>query len=353
MGEESEKPQIEDPNHGRAERVWVRPSTPNDSPAIVSLLSEAGLHPHTRSEHLRWKYWQHLAESSRARSFVVTDGTTLLAHAGIVWASCQWGPRHLNFIHLVDWVARRDAAGAGVFLLKKVATLGDALLALSISSQARRVIPLTGFKSFGVLTQFRRAIYPLAVLKGSRRPLWKLPARFARSILWVITAPRMTPSGWEERQVSAENLPHAFASLQGRKPGVTAFERSEALFRHMLDCPIARMELYLLEKWGRVGGYFLLSHLPNEVRLADCWMNSQDPADWRGLVLSVVRQANRNRGAAELTAWSSEPRLSRALMECGFHAGVTGPILIRSVSGLAEPGSPLHVQMLECDAAYY
>lgn len=350
MGEGS---QSEGSDRGRADRVWIRPSTPDDSAAIVALMAESGLQPHTRPEHLRWKYWESGSDWPNARSFVVTDGTALLAHTGIVWASCQWGPRHLTFIHLVDWVARRDAAGVGTFLLKRVASFGDAVLAISMTSQARQVIPLTGFRSFGVLTEFRRAIHPLAVLKGSWKPLWKVPLRFARSVIWTVTAPRMAASEWQERQVTAEDLPRVLGSLPGNKSGVTAFERSEALFRHMLVCPIARIEFYVLENNGRVGGYFLLSYVANEARLADCWIDSEDPADWRGLVLAVVRQAKRNRHVADLAAWSSQPRLSRALVECGFRARATCPILVRGKRGLAEPESALHVQMLECDGAYY
>src|SRR6185312_10254298 len=63
---------------------WVRPSRPEDGPAIVALMRSVGLEPHEDPRHLHWKYWQERADWPGSRSFVLTDGRDLLAHLAIV-----------------------------------------------------------------------------------------------------------------------------------------------------------------------------------------------------------------------------------------------------------------------------
>ncbi len=118
-------------------------------------------------------------------------------------------------------------------------------------------------------------------------------------------------------------------------PGKAVFERSPALLRHVLACPIVPIELYGLEKGGRMGGYFLLSYAPGQARIADMWIASEDAADWRALIHAAVNQARSKRGVAELVVWSSDPSLSRILDNCGFHERLSLPI---SPASFAEHG---------------
>jgi hypothetical protein len=37
-------------------KVRIRPSTPNDEPAIVALMRDAGLNPDAAEKWLHWKY---------------------------------------------------------------------------------------------------------------------------------------------------------------------------------------------------------------------------------------------------------------------------------------------------------
>jgi hypothetical protein len=113
------------------------------------------------------------------------------------------------------------------------------------------------------------------------------------------------------------------------------------------------MELYLLEKDGQPRGYFLLTHPPGQVRLADCWLDADDPFDWCSLLHCAVREAHRRPDAAELVVWGSDPLLASCLEECGFHPRSSRPVQILASKSCNLPANAsLRVQMLDCDAAF-
>jgi hypothetical protein len=133
---------------------------------------------------------------------------------------------------------------------------------------------------------------------------------------------------------------------------MAVMERTAELFRYILNCPIASMSLFTVGKNGSARGYFLLSLALRQARLVDCWMDSTDPGDWRVLVQSAVREAQRLRLAAELVAWASDPTLARCLRECGFRARNESPVQLLGPHDSALLPPALRVQMLDNDAAY-
>ena len=73
----------------------IRPSTPADAPQLAELLGEVfGSGPHVpmfEPHQLHWKYWQKRDDCPGSRSFLLTQGDEILAHAGLVPGSCAWG----------------------------------------------------------------------------------------------------------------------------------------------------------------------------------------------------------------------------------------------------------------------
>jgi hypothetical protein len=132
---------------------------------------------------------------------------------------------------------------------------------------------------------------------------------------------------------------------------MAVLERSVELFRYMISCPDVPMALYAVERAGILRGYFLLACVPGQVRIADCWMNSDDPADWRALIFCAVDEAKRDAQAAEVVSWASDPLMSQTLQSCGFHARYEIPVQIRAATA-TMPAPPLRVQMLDNDAVF-
>lgn len=331
---------------------WARPSTPEDAPAIIALMKEAGLQPHVEPDHLHWKYWQERADWPGSRSFVLTDGRDLLAHGAVVPGTLRWGTTQARVIHMIDWAARPAAVGAGVVLMKYVGCLTDYLFGIGGSEQTLKIMPLIGYRFCGTVSGYVRPLSPLALLKRPSKPRWKLAPRLARSMLWSLSAPVGGRTGWQARRIGAQELERISTVLPAASLGTALLERNPALLRHALACPIVPVELFALENAGQVRGYFLLSYAPGQARLADWWVDSEDAADWRALIHSAVQVAKRKGGLAELVVWSSDPAQSPILKDCGFHERLSLPIYFRSSRSLKVPQECVRLQMLDNDAFY-
>lgn len=341
-----------EPGQSVAARDWVRPSTPEDAAAIVDLMMAAGLEPHSDPRHLHWKYWQPRLDYPEPRSFVMTDGRRLLAHLAVVPGAFRYGDTRVRVTHMIDWAARREAAGAGIRLAKQVARMSDFALATGGSDHTRRIFPMIGYVECGRISGYARTLSALGILHRPIPSRWKLLPRMARSLLWSLAAPRADTKGWQARRIGMDEIERLNLPLPAPMPGKVIFERTPALFRHVLACPIVPIELYGLERRGRMGGYFILSYAPGQARIIDMWIASEDAADWRALVYSAVSQARSRRGLAELVVWSSDPSLSPIFDECGFHERLGLPISLRPPPDTTIPHDIMRVQMLDSDAFY-
>jgi hypothetical protein len=317
-------------------------------------MAEVGLLPNFLPGDLRWKYWQERTGWwPGPRSFVLARDNEILAHAAVVPGTYYWNDQRVRTVHVIDWVARPTAVGAGVSLMKFLGQAGDALLAIGGSAQTLQLLPHLGFRIRGSATGYVRALHPTAVLAPSVHPTWRVPPRFLRNVWWNLRAPRGGTDGWHVSRVNADELSRVASILPRPMTGMAVLERSEELFRYSLDCPIAAMSLFAMEREGRTRGYFLLTLALRQARLADCWMDSSDPADWRALIQCAVREARRYPDAAELAVWASDPMLSRCLRECGFHARNEVPVQLLGPRDPALLPPALRVQMLDNDAAYW
>lgn len=330
----------------------MRPSTPEDRPAIVALLRDAGLTPDVDPGHLHWKYWQERPDWPGTCSFVLTDGEDILAHGAVIPGTLRWGATQARMIHMIDWAARRDALGAGVILMKHIGKMTDFLLGVGGTEHTLKIMPLMGYRHCGTVTGYVRALSPWALLRSSGGPPWKRVPRMGRSVFWALSAPKGQANGWQARRIAIDEVAQVADVLGVRDPDLALPGRTPERIRHALRCPIVPVELHALERAGRIGGYFLLSYTPGQARLIDLWMESQDPADWRALVHCAVREASRRGGLAELVAWSSDPQLSQVFDFCGFHARLTLPIYLRSSGDMSPPEHVLRIQMLDNDAFY-
>ncbi len=338
-------------------RSVIRPTTPADAPALSALMTEAGLRPNSEPAHLEWKYWHPRADWPGPRSFVMTRGDEIIAHAATIPGACLVGardasPQRVETVHVIDWAARPTATGAGVSLMKYIGQSTDALLAIGGSAQTLRLLPHLGFRSLGVVTCYVRPLHPARLLAPSAHPVSTLLPRFARSMIWTLQAPSDEIDGWSVHPVASADLSRIRSVLPAPAPETVVLERSEELFRYALACPISPMALYSVERSGRTRGYFLLAFALRQARLADCWMDSADPEDWRALVHCAVLQAKQHPRVAELIAWGSGATLSEQLRDCGFHERAEMPIQVLAPHNSELTAYTLQAQMLDNDAAY-
>ena len=313
---------------------------------------EAGLVANAAREELWWKYWLERTDWPGPRSFVLSRGSEILAHAALIPGVYASGTRRFRVIHLIDWAARATSSGAGAALMKSVRRLTDAMLALGGSQQTLQILPQLGFRPCGAATVYVRTLRPSRILVPSVHSTWRLAPRLVRSALWTMTAPAPRVPGWQTRLLRSEDVGVVNSVLPGPRRDLAILERSEALLRYSLACPIAPMQLYSMAQDGRVRGYFLLAFALGQARLADCWIDSEDAADWCALVQCAVARAKENSRVAELVAWASDSTLSNSLRNCGFHARGTVAAQLLAAPEFDFVGATPRLQMLDNDGAY-
>jgi predicted acetyltransferase len=195
-------------------------------------------------------------------------------------------------------------------------------------------------------------LHPLRFGDEFDTAVWKHTAKLVRRTLWRLESPFAEPAGWEIKRIAADDLTALASVLPRGAATLGAFERSEGLFRHMLHCPIVPMELYALKSQNQVRGYFLLAFATGQARIADCWAATEEPAAWQALIQYAALQAWRHRNIAEITAWSSDALMTRALVATGFHHRSQQPIMLRFATQDQAVAERFRVQMLDNDAAY-
>jgi hypothetical protein len=328
-----------------------RPTTAADAGTLLAMFEEAGLRPNVRPQDLQWKYWEPRADWPGPRSFVLTDSGSCIAHGAIIPGWCAWETQRIKVIYVIDWAARPGAVGAGVALMKQLGQQAQALLAVGGSAQTLQILPEIGFRPAGFATGYVRPLHPIRLLSGGTIRASRLLPRFARSLAWTLAAPSARSPDWRAHALGRADLDRIGSVLPVPAAGRPVLQRSVELFRHALACPIVPMALFAVERSERIRGYFLLASAPGQVRIADCWMDSDEPADWRAMILCAVAQARHDPQAAEVVIWANEPLLARSLEGCGFHARFQTPVQLRPTGAAALPPS-LRVQMLDCDAAF-
>lgn len=316
---------------------------------IVELFADAGMVPNIEPQDLDWKYWRPYREWEGSRSFLLATGNNPIAHCGVMPRWCSWGTSRVAMIQPIDWVARPGSGGAGIALMKQVRRRTQALLSIGGSAHTLSIVPHMGFKPLDHVTGYALPLHPLRRVSGSVVGL--LP-RLARSYAWKLTAPAARAPGWRVRPIIASELARIAHVFPVARTGMALLERSVELFRYVLSCPIVPFTLFAVERAGQIEGYFLLATAPGQVRIADCWMSSEEPAAWRALILCAIAQAKQDPQAAEVVAWANDRLLTAALGACGFHARFRVPVQILPANEAAMPPVPLRVQLLDSDAAY-
>ena len=334
----------------------MRPSTAADGPAIAQLMRDvfgAEASPaNLTAAQFQWKYWQQRADWPEPRSFVFERAGAIVAHAGVIPGACLRADARLRVAHVIDWAAVAGA-GAGSTLMKRIGRMYDALIAIGGSAQTLALLPALGFKPKGVATGFVRTLRPWRRVAAAPTRSWRLVPQFLRSAIWTAAAPHRRPQGdWRVTRVLEPELASVRLEYPTPHQGSAVLERSEALLRYMLTCPATAAELYRVESPTRAAhGYFLLTSAPAQVRLADCWIASADPQDWRALVQLAVCAAAVRRDAAELVVRANDPLLSRALLDSGFHPRRTDPVQVLTGSASLSEATAVRVQLLDNDAA--
>ncbi|HEX4229812.1 MAG TPA: hypothetical protein VHZ07_14155 [Bryobacteraceae bacterium] len=300
--------------------------------------------PFIDDENLRWKYYQPRDDFAGSRSFVYTDAGRIVAHA------CAWplrfllGGEKIAGVHPIDWAATNEIPAVGALLLRQMRTLGDVSICIGGTDVAQKVIAQSGFKPIGEMRFYSRPLRPFRQFLTHQRRDAKLPARWLRNLVWRQRCGHRTPNGWNATPAEPDRIPTEVLS--------STCERTPAQFRYLMTCPVARFALYVVRQNDRPRGYFLLSFVPGQARIADARING-DLRDWIALYQLAVAAAYEDTRTAEVASASCLAISQQALVQIGFRCHRTLPVM------LSDPkkrllGTPMpHLQLIDNDFAFW
>src|SRR5215469_13778851 len=336
--------------------LQIEPTSPGEQDALIQFLISV-FHarldtPFLGAKLMHWKYFAPRADWNEPRSFVLKQGGQIAAHAGIFPITFLVSTREIRCIHMIDWAATGTVPGAGVLLQRKLAPLTDTFLTVGGSAQTREILPKLGFKQLSNLQLYARVIRPFAQARARKSEGWKGPLRLARNIVWTLAPLPAVPTGWFAARVTQfDDSP--LAPLRTRTTvESTVCQHSPATLNYMLCCPGARFSAFLLSKEKEPCGYFMLSWVNRQCRIADVSLNSTAFCDWQAAFALATRTAADDPETCEIQAASSLPFMSDAILPNGFRLRDSLPVFLSDPHDLLSGGPPLYLSLLDGEASY-
>jgi len=329
------------------------PTTQRDATALSNFLSRVfqsrAEAPLLDEKHMEWKYWAARPDSEGSRSFAARHRGAIVAHAAAWPVRVRVSGQEVTAVHVIDWAADRKYPGVGMWLLRQIAAKVRVMVATGGSEDARRILPVIGFRPHSELYQFSRPVRPLRHALTTVERNWKLPVRLLQNTFWCLSHPLSLPRGWSARRVAPEEIPEGLWPQPSPAAAVTA--RGSGFYRYFVDSPSAQHVLFGLQKGRGLAGYFCLAFAPHEARIADLWLPSTNVEDWcAGFQTATVLAASEKR-VCEVSAWASTALSKEGLSRAGFLLRGRSAVSLFGDAKILE-GRQLHLQMLDSDASF-
>jgi len=305
----------------------------------------------TGADLLQWKYFDEREDWPGSRSYILKRGEKILAHGGVDPVTLCTPRGEVSSIHGSDWAAAPSAPGVGILLLQNVAKLADIYLVPGGTGQTRLILPEIGFQSFGERYTYSRVVRPWQHMRAERSPGWKSPLRLGRN--WVRNlAPRSSTMGWSSVPLASFGDAELPLLERGPNPHSIRCRRTPSVLNYLLRCPVAAVSAFLLVRGTQPEGYYILSRVGNQVRIADLSLNSDSAADWRaGYSLAAQTAAADSTVCEVLTAVSTEVA-REALASNRFRLLDRRTVLVLDRKGLLEDAPHIDLQLLDGDEFY-
>jgi hypothetical protein len=334
---------------------------PEDMPELTEFLLRA-FHgsidaPFVEPEMMHWKYFTPRPDWTGTRSYVMRSEGRIFAHGCV--APVDFRIRGIDEtshlvtgMRVIDWAGGRQVPAAGVRIMRQLATLTDTVLAIGGSSDAVQAFPKIGFTHCGNVEVFARVVRPWRQFRSDPYPRgWKAPLHLARNTLLSLAPLPGLPAGWTCQAVTAFD-DSIRPALEFNASSFTATARTPDLLNYMLACPGTAFSGYLLLKEECVHGYFLLSHVAGQTRIAEVRMDSERTEDWQaGFALATCHSAA-NPSTCEILAVASTRQSIAALHQSGFRVCRHNPIFVLDPKHRLAGVPNLNLDLLVGDESY-
>jgi hypothetical protein len=306
--------------------------------------------PFIEPEQMHWKYWESHPSWTGSRSYVyVDDSEEIIAHACAWPFSLRTTETTLTGAHPIDWAAGMKVPGAGALLLRQIRALRNISCCIGGTEIAQKVIRQTGFRPATTMQLLALPLRPVRQALNHQWRNWKLPARLLRNTAWMMSAASV-PSGWTAELIRPTDIPDEL--LPSPAQGLAVAHRSAALFEYILKCPTARYQIWLVRQGSEPRGYFLLSFVPGQVRIADAWIASAKSEPWRALYALSVQVALRDSSVAEITTCATLGEAFAGAATCGFRSYTELAVMLFDSKNYLAPVNQFHMQMIDNDMSF-
>jgi hypothetical protein len=221
------------------------------------------------------------------------------------------------------------------------------------SADTRSILPKLGYRHVCELRFYARVLRPWRQFRTDPFPRrWKAPLRLARNIIWSLAPLPGAPRDWSEQSAGTfESSAQPLFDARADSP-FPCTRRTSELMNYYLRCPSAVFTAALLLRAGVPSGWYVLSRVGGQVRIADIWVNSGSAADWATAYTLAARAAARDPEAFELVASASIPPAVEAVARTGFRFRHAEPVFVLDPRKLFGASQALNVTFLESDLAY-
>ncbi len=298
-----------------------------------------------QTDILRWKCFVPHPFWEGSRGFALRHKGDIAAFGCLAPCRFAAGAETVASCNVIDWAASKAVPGAGIMLYRHILELAGTMINIGGTPEARQVLPRIGFEQRAELRHYTRVLRPWRHFADGRKD-WKSPLRLARDCREL---PRRVRAAQAARRVdSFEGLPRqSFPD-----PSVTRHvvcERTAESLGYFLACPAARMEAYRLDD----GGYFLLSRVGNQCRIADLWAPSAQAGEWASGYAAAADTARSDPQTTEVTAAASLPLQAGALEQAGYRPVHAEPVFVLDPGSRLAGRADLAVGLLENDGFYW
>jgi hypothetical protein len=290
---------------------------------------------------LAWKYDVPRTDFAGPRSYVLRDtGGAIVAHAGLCPATFSLPSGDVRASYVIDW-----AGNAREELIEEIAPKFDMLVAVGGAPETQTALPRLGYRRAGEMQVFTRVLRPFA---GG----WKSPLRLARNVIASRAAAPPIPEGWSAQPITAFDLSCQPLFEDRVHSPFPSTRRTPGLMNYWLACPGASAAAALVRQNGELRGWFIMTRVGPQARIADLWVNSNSVGDWLVALSMAIDAAMKDAAVSELVLSASIPMAIEAAPLAGFRAHEAEPIFAFDPKNALGALAMLNVAPVESDLAY-
>lgn len=315
---------------------------------LVEVFNSPSDAPFVNRKVLHWKYLEAGPQWEGSRSYTLRKGEKIHAHCGVWPLNLHFDSTEVTCLCYIDWANRSELPGAGFMLKKKLMKLSQTSIVVGGSAETREIIPKLGFAHVDNIESFARVVRPWKQYRSRpSEPLLKGAARLLRNTSWTLTSVSGRKN-WSAQRVESFKTNLNF-NYQFRHP--TPWRDAHYL-NFWLQCPAAVVSGFELLEDGAHAGYFLLSRVGGQTRIADIRLDSGDPDQWSMAYSIAAATAASDPDTCEILASASTPLVRDSLKRNGFRSRGNVPLFLYDPQQLLKNHPPMFWNMIEGDAAY-